>query len=1141
MNDKLTYEELEQKIERLNQKILKLENGISPIINASQDVIAFKDKNFIFRVVNTAMCRLVGKSEGFIIGKSDFDIFPQDMAEKYRRDDGYVASRGQSLSIEEKVSTSDGIRFVSTTKDPVFNENNEFEGIVVIVRDISERKHIEEKLKTSEQKYRNIAESMPGMILLYKLNPDGSDQLLYISKGVEDLYEIQREDAVKDNTLLWDRVHRDDLEEFIASIKKSAENFSFWKLEHRLKMPDGRVKWVKARGVPNKQEDGSVVWDSLAVDITERKQAEKALQESNAKYERLIQSVGEGFLKADKQGYITKANITIAEMCGYKSPEEMLGINMTTLYANPSDRDSILEAINKTGVVKNYELELKKKDGTSFWSLNNISNTINDEGEIIGTQGLILDITAKKEAEIALSESELRWKFAIEGNSDGLWDWNLITNEVFFSEQWKKMLGLSANDISNNVEEWKKRVHPDDKEKVFNDINKHLSGVTDLYVNEHRVLCKDNSYKWILDRGKIISYTSDNKPERMIGTHSDILKRKKAEEALLENQYRFEKAQALGHVGNWEYNLESELFWFSDESKRIFGFDLDSNNMSTEKIENCILERERVHQALIDLIAHDKKYDLEYEIIPADKTTRKIIHSIAELERDASNNPLRVRGVILDITERKEAEQTLNIAKKEAEKANRLKSEFLANMSHELRTPLNAILGFSRLTSRSPHLSPENKENLDIIRRSGEHLLRLINDVLEMSKIEAGRTALNENDFDLHQMLDDLEDMLTIQADEKGLQLLFERAANVPGHIRADELKLRQVLINLLNNAVKFTKKGQVRLLAKCEHPDGKPESENKLIFEVRDTGPGIAPDELDSMFEAFSQTETGRLSHEGTGLGLSISRNFVQIMGGDITVSSEVGSGTVFRFDIRAQPAESSGIKPPLPVRRVVALKPGQPRYRILIADDRADNRQLLVKLLKPIEFELREAENGQDAVEIWEKWEPHQIWMDMRMPVMDGYEAARIIKESVKGQATTVVAVTASVHEEERGVVLSAGCDDFVCKPFSESEIFDVMHRHLNVRYVYDEDADAHDPASSEKARPKAVTPEALGALPHELLAALEQASMHGDTDRVESLVEDVRSIDAALADALALLAADFEHDKILRLIEKSREGEK
>ncbi len=227
MNNKPNYTELEQKIERLNQKILSLENGIKPIINASQDVIVFKDKNFIFRMVNTAMCRLVGKSEGLIIGRSDFDIFPQDLAEKYRRDDCDVASRGQSLSIDEKVVTSEGIRFVSTTKDPVFNENNEFEGIVVIVRDNTRQKNAEIALKESEQKFRNITENVQGLVLQYKRNPDGSDELLHVSRGVEKLYEIPQEEALKNVKLLWDRIHEDDLDSYVASIMRSEKNYLF--------------------------------------------------------------------------------------------------------------------------------------------------------------------------------------------------------------------------------------------------------------------------------------------------------------------------------------------------------------------------------------------------------------------------------------------------------------------------------------------------------------------------------------------------------------------------------------------------------------------------------------------------------------------------------------------------------------------------------------------------------------------------------------------------------------------------------------------------------------------------------------------------------------------------------------------------
>src|ERR671933_332213 len=429
----------------------------------------------------------------------------------------------------------------------------------------------------------------------------------------------------------------------------------------------------------------------------------------------------------------------------------------------------------------------------------------------------------------------------------------------------------------------------------------------------------------------------------------------------------------------------------------------------------------------------------------------------------------------------------LAIAKQKAEVANEAKSTCLANMSHELRTPLNAILGFTQLTIKNPSLSPDSRENLGIITRSGEHLLTLINQVLDLSKIEAGRTTLNEKNFDLYRLLDDLEDMFQLKADDKHLELLIDRTPDVPRYVRTDEGKLLQVLINLLNNALKFTTEGGVsvrvdrtlnveRLLAQGDvaNVEGSEDSSNlqlanlqpstqtnlqssTLTFEVEDTGPGIAPDELDSLFEAFVQTTTGTEAQEGTGLGLPISRKFVQLMGGEIMVSSEVAHGTLFKFDITVSVVDATDLESKQPTRRVIALEPNQPRYRILIVDDKPLNRQLLVKLLNPFGFELREASNGKQAVEIWDEWEPHLIWMDMRMPVMDGYEATKQIKSTTKGQATAVIALTASVLEEERAVVLSTGCDDFLRKPFREEEIFAAMHKHIGVRYLYEEPTDS------------------------------------------------------------------------------------
>ncbi|BAU66029.1 two-component hybrid sensor and regulator [Stanieria sp. NIES-3757] len=474
--------------------------------------------------------------------------------------------------------------------------------------------------------------------------------------------------------------------------------------------------------------------------------------------------------------------------------------------------------------------------------------------------------------------------------------------------------------------------------------------------------------------------------------------------------------------------------------------------------------------------------------------------------------------------------QELRRAKNEAERANHAKSEFLANMSHELRTPLNAILGYAQLMQRSSKLSPEHQEYINIIDSSGEHLLSLINDVLEMSKIEAGYTFLNESSFDLYNLLTEIEDLLKLKAQHKQLQFSFHRHSDVPQYIKTDRNKLRQVLINILGNAIKFTEQGRVQLKVWLK--------EQMLYFSVEDTGLGITPEEIDNIFLAFKQAQAGWQSKEGTGLGLSISRVFVELMGGDIIVNSQIGQGTTLTFTIPwiatvpVSPEKSLKFS-----QTPIALAPDQPEFRILVVEDKPTNRQLMVRILSSIGFQVQEAANGQEAIALWESWEPHLIWMDMQMPVMNGLEASKRIKSSLRGQATVIIALTASVFEEQRQKILAFGCDDFVRKPFRHEELFEKMAQYLGVQYIYQEKNQSNSKAGKiDLSAQLTLHPESFQTMSPEWIEEVFQRASQGNDLQLIELIKHIPPEQADLAETLTNLIENFKFDEIINLTQLS-----
>jgi signal transduction histidine kinase/DNA-binding response OmpR family regulator len=505
-------------------------------------------------------------------------------------------------------------------------------------------------------------------------------------------------------------------------------------------------------------------------------------------------------------------------------------------------------------------------------------------------------------------------------------------------------------------------------------------------------------------------------------------------------------------------------------------------------------------------------------------------------ERTTAETAMRVMA-----EKEKAINNELKLAKEAADAANRAKSEFLANMSHELRTPLNAILGFTQLMQQDQSLTVDHQKYIDIINHSGEHLLALINDVLEMSKIETGKITLHETEFDLYKLLSSLEAMFQLKGQSKGLQLIFDYDVTLPQYIKTDESKLRQVLINLVSNAIKFTDKGSVTLRIRNQDQQPFTSTQQTLCFEIADTGPGIASEELGNLFQAFGQTKAGYKSKEGTGLGLRISQKFVQLMGGQITVRSHLNQGSCFTFEIQVGLANIVANVSSFPLKGTISLAPGQ-EYQILIAEDNPINSLLLKKILNNLGFEVQEAENGEKAIAVWEQWQPHLIFMDMQMPILDGYAATRQIRIREQELASTqiitptkIIALTASAFTEQRQKTLDAGCDDFVSKPFRWDKIVEILSQYLQIEYLYESTSEKTNNSYSITNKSNAILDrEDLAIMPIEWTRQLYAAAAQGNDSRCIDLIAQIPPEQTSLIINLTRLIESYQFDKLMLLIQ-------
>ena len=542
--------------------------------------------------------------------------------------------------------------------------------------------------------------------------------------------------------------------------------------------------------------------------------------------------------------------------------------------------------------------------------------------------------------------------------------------------------------------------------------------------------------------------------------------------------------------------------------------DIRKGNKNVRASEDGILE---IHQLsrefnlMLDTINKNEK-ELENAQDELKEDIKQRIKSEEEIQH-LNNN---LESTVKDRTEE------LVIEKEKAESANKSKSIFLANMSHELRTPLNAILGFSQLMSDAPDISSSQKENLSIISNSGTHLLSLINDVLDMSKIEAGRMEISNTNVDLHKLLNDISSMMRVKADSKDLQFSLEMSDDLVRYVKVDEKKLRQIIINIIGNSIKYTDEGGISFRVKSVTKD----KSSQLIFEIEDSGRGMSKDELNNVFDPFIQVKSSKGISEGTGLGLAITHRFLELMDAEVNVESEVAKGTLFSFSIPVKIVSSQDIELKTIHKKVIGIKKGTPKIKILIVEDQKENLLLLNNLLSGVGFDVYEATNGKIGLEKFIEVKPDFIWMDIRMPIMDGYEASKKIRELDNN--VVIVALTASAFADQRPAITKAGCNDLVHKPYRHDQIFTTMQKYLDIEYVYQERSE------NEIKKPLTLNTNLLNKIPKKFIETLKDALISLDPESIIEQIDLIEKVVPEVAAPMLALAENYEYDLLLKFLE-------
>ncbi|QLG88936.1 PAS domain S-box protein [Chitinibacter bivalviorum] len=1005
--------------------------------------------------------------------------------------------------------------------------------VPVSVQDISENYSLQNKLALQAEILENIQQ---GIHLVSASN----GEIIYSNPNLELMFGYEADELIGQHVSILNAANGHSPEEIASQMITALQTQPHWEGELLNQRKDGSTFWTRANVSSFQHPDFGLLWVTVQHDISDRKQAQLALNFSNAQLQAVARIQGQ-FIETQDEHTAFETVLSqlkqltnsphgfVSEVCSDANKQPYICTHAISNLAwdHPSRE---LYAAHQTGGIEFHSLEnlfgaaLKTKD---IVISNNPSQDSRAKGvpaghpalsafmaipvfsgeQIIGLVGLadreggytralieqlqpilltysqlINALRSKREYRKAHEELQQRdqlWKDAIEGAGHGVWEWNIASNKVTYSEAWANLVGFSLAELEDSHAIWESRIHPDDIKQTMLMRAKYLRGELPRYESEYRFLCKDGSYKWLLGRGTVVLHDAQGGPLRMIGTTTDISRRKEAEEALMAN-----RAQLAGMIDSAmdaivTTDAEFCIILFNRAAEQMFGY-------AAAEILGAPIE------TLIPLTLAAGHRQLMHQFAKHGNSTRKMrghsVRQVTGLRADGSEFPVEVSisysenygnpiftAMVRDITERKQhddevqqlttslearvAARTIELekARQQAESANQAKSAFVANMSHEIRTPLNSVLGMSHLALQT-ELNEKQRDYLLKISNSGTHLLALINDILDFSKIEAGKLDLEHADFALQCLLHGIHDVMEPRAQEKFLQLDLDIAPSVPKFVRGDELRLKQVLLNLLSNAIKFTEHGRVSL---CVTATELAHQQCAIQFSVRDTGIGISAEAQSRLFQSFVQADDSTTrKYGGTGLGLAISRQLVELMSGKIELKSQLKQGSEFSFSItlpKVTSVSSETLDTEIESQNHLEALAGK---HVLL---HVFNQQVGADLLAEVGVEVTLANHGREALDLIEQQSFDAVLMDVQMPVMDGLTASQILRANPSLAQLPIIAMTANVSNEDRQRCLAAGMNAFIGKPVHPIQLYRTLAHCLGASMASNNSATADQPPHS------------------------------------------------------------------------------